>query len=72
MTAVAVLTTNAVAAVAIGCSLYAVRHLVVKLAILLQRPAIEPREPIRDFKSEDCLLSGESPISHKPVEPSGP
>ena len=33
MTAVAVLTTNAVAAVAIGCSLYFVRHLVVKLAL---------------------------------------
>jgi sulfate permease, SulP family len=44
VTAIAVLTTNAVAAVALGCSLYAVRHLVSKLALLQRLPAIEPRE----------------------------
>ncbi len=38
-TAVAVLTTNAVAAVAIGCSLYVARHLVEKLAQLQGRTA---------------------------------
>ncbi len=44
MTAVAVLTTNAVAAVAIGCSLYVIRHIVVKLALLQHIPMIEPHE----------------------------
>jgi SulP family sulfate permease len=44
VTAIAVLTTNAVAAVALGCSLYAVRHLVSKLSLLQRLPAIEPRE----------------------------
>ncbi len=44
VTAIAVLTTNAVAAVALGCSLYAVGHLVSKLALSQRLPAIEPRE----------------------------
>jgi SulP family sulfate permease len=44
VTAAAVLTTNAVAAVAIGCSFYAARHLGVKLASVQRLPAIEPRE----------------------------
>jgi SulP family sulfate permease len=44
VTAIAVLTTNAVAAVALGCSLYAIRHLVSKLSLLQRLPAIEPRE----------------------------
>jgi SulP family sulfate permease len=44
VTAVAVLTTNAVAAVALGCSLYAVRHLILKLAPVQRLLAIEPRE----------------------------
>jgi sulfate permease, SulP family len=39
VTALAVLTTNAVAAVAIGCSFYVVRHLVDKLAHLQRFPA---------------------------------
>ena len=43
-TALAVLTTNAVAAVAIGCSFYVVRHLVDKLAQLQRLPVIETRE----------------------------
>ena len=43
-TALAVLTTNAVAAVAIGCSFYVVRHLVDKLPLLQRLPAIETRE----------------------------
>jgi hypothetical protein len=43
-TAAAVLTTNAVAAVAIGCSLYLIHHLVSKLAALQRLPAIEPGE----------------------------
>jgi SulP family sulfate permease len=44
VTAVAVLTTNAVAAVAIGCSFYAVRHLVDKLAQFQRVARIEARE----------------------------
>ena len=44
MTALAVLTTNAVTAVAIGCSLYVIRHLVEKLAQLQRFPAIETHE----------------------------
>jgi sulfate permease, SulP family len=45
MTALAVITSNAVAAVAIGCSLYVLLHLVRKLAPLHRLPAaIEPRE----------------------------
>src|SRR5262249_25673649 len=43
-TAAAVLTTNAVAAVALGCSLYLIHHLVAKLATLQRLPAIEPSE----------------------------
>ena len=43
-TALAVLTTNAVAAVAVGCSFYVVRHLVDKLAQLQRLPVIETRE----------------------------
>jgi len=43
-TAAAVLTTNAVAAVAIGCSLYLIHHLLSKLAALQRLPAIEPSE----------------------------
>jgi hypothetical protein len=44
-TALAVLTTNAVAAVAIGCSFYLAHYLAGKLARLYQRgPVIEPRE----------------------------
>ncbi len=39
ITALAVLTTNAVAAVAIGCSFYVVRHLIDKLAQLQRFPA---------------------------------
>jgi SulP family sulfate permease len=39
VTALAVLTTNAVAAVAIGCSFYVVRHLIDKLAQLQRFPA---------------------------------
>jgi SulP family sulfate permease len=44
VTALAVLTTNAVAAVAIGCSLYGVRHLADKLTQLQRFPAIETHE----------------------------
>ena len=44
LTALAVLTTDAVAAVAIGCSLYVIRHLVGKLAQLQQLPVIERHE----------------------------
>jgi sulfate permease, SulP family len=44
MTALAVLTTDAVAAVAIGCSLYVVRHLVDKLVQLQRLPAMERQE----------------------------
>jgi SulP family sulfate permease len=45
MTAVAVLTTNAVAAVAIGCSLYLARHVASKLApVGLRLPAAKQRE----------------------------
>ena len=44
MTAIAVLTTNAVAAVAIGCSLYVIRHLAVKLDVPQRMPSIEPHE----------------------------
>jgi hypothetical protein len=40
----AVLTTNAVAAVAIGCSFYAIRYLLDKLGQLQQLPAIETHE----------------------------
>jgi SulP family sulfate permease len=43
-TAAAVLTTNAVAAVAIGCSFYLIHHLVLKLASLSQLPAVKPSE----------------------------
>jgi SulP family sulfate permease len=43
-TALAVLTTNAVAAVAIGCSFYVVRHIVDKLALMQRLPVIETRE----------------------------
>jgi len=43
-TALAVLTTNAVAAVAIGCSFYVVRHVLEKLTRFQRVPAIEPRE----------------------------
>jgi SulP family sulfate permease len=43
-TAAAVLTTNAVAAVAIGCSFYIAGHLVDKLAWLHPLPGVEPRE----------------------------
>ena len=42
MTALAVLTTNAVAAVAIGCSFYVIRHLVPQALRRFQRfPAVE-------------------------------
>jgi SulP family sulfate permease len=44
MTAAAVLTTNAVAAVAIGCALYPAGHLLAKVAPLQRLPAIGPRE----------------------------
>jgi hypothetical protein len=44
MTALAVLTTDAVMAVAIGCSLYVVRHLVDKAALLQRFPVIETQE----------------------------
>jgi sulfate permease, SulP family len=44
VTALAVLTTNAVAAVAIGCSFYVVRHLFDKAAQYQRLPAVEPRE----------------------------
>jgi SulP family sulfate permease len=44
VTALAVLTTNAVAAVAIGCSLYVVRHLADKLTQFQRFPAIETHE----------------------------
>jgi sulfate permease, SulP family len=44
VTAMAVLTTNAVAAVAIGCSFYGIRHLVDKLAQIQRLPAIERHE----------------------------
>ena len=44
VTAAAVLTTNAVAAVAIGCALYPIGQLVSKLAAVQRLPAIEPRE----------------------------
>ena len=43
-TALAVLTTNAVAAVAIGSSFYVVRHVVDKLAQMQRLPGIETRE----------------------------
>jgi sulfate permease, SulP family len=44
LTALAVITSNAVAAVAIGCSLYLILHLANKLAPLHRLSAIEPRE----------------------------
>jgi SulP family sulfate permease len=44
LTAGAVLTTNAVAAVAIGCSLYVIRHFVGKIALFDRFPATGPRE----------------------------
>ena len=44
MTALAVLTTNAVAAVAIGCSMYVIRSLADKLVQLEHLPAIETHE----------------------------
>jgi SulP family sulfate permease len=44
LTALAVITSNAVAAVAIGCSLYLLLHLANKLAPLHRLSAIEPRE----------------------------
>jgi hypothetical protein len=43
-TAAAVLTTNAVAAVAIGCALYVGRHIAIKLAGFSRLPAIGPRK----------------------------
>jgi hypothetical protein len=39
-----VLTTNAVAAVAIGCSFYVVRHYASRLIAMQAAPAIGPRE----------------------------
>ncbi len=44
LTAAAVLTTNAVAAVALGCSLYVMRHFMSKLAQFYRLPAADPRE----------------------------
>jgi SulP family sulfate permease len=44
LTAAAVLTTNAVAAVAIGCSLYVIRHVINKLAPFYRLAAPGPRE----------------------------
>ncbi|MGP0062976.1 MAG: SulP family inorganic anion transporter [Isosphaeraceae bacterium] len=44
VTAAAVLTTNAVAAVALGCSLYAVGNLISRLALLQRLPAVKTRE----------------------------
>jgi SulP family sulfate permease len=44
LTAAAVLTANAVAAVAIGCSLYVIRHFMGKLAPFYRLPAPGPRE----------------------------
>jgi len=44
LTAAAVLTTNAVAAVAIGCSLYVVRYLASKVALFYRLPTAGPRE----------------------------
>jgi len=44
LTAAAVLTTNAVAAVALGCSLYVIRHFASKLAQFHRLPASGPRE----------------------------
>ncbi len=44
LTAAAVLTTNAVAAVALGCSLYVIRHFMSKLAPFYRLPAAGPRE----------------------------
>jgi MFS superfamily sulfate permease-like transporter len=44
MTALAVVTSNAVAAVAIGCSLYVFLHFARKLAPLHRLSTIEPRE----------------------------
>ncbi len=44
LTAAAVLSTNAVAAVALGCSLYVVRHFTRKLAQFYRLPAPGPRE----------------------------
>jgi SulP family sulfate permease len=43
-TATAVLATGAVAAVAIGCSLYLVQRLATRLACLVRLPAAEPRK----------------------------
>ncbi len=43
-TAAAVITTNAVAAVAIGCSFYIIHHLAGKLVTLQRLPAVKPRE----------------------------
>jgi SulP family sulfate permease len=44
VTAAAVLTTNAVAAVAIGCSFYVVRHYAGRLVAMPSAPAIGARE----------------------------
>lgn len=44
LTAAAVLTTNAVMAVAVGCSLYASRHLIEKVGQIARLPAIETHE----------------------------
>jgi SulP family sulfate permease len=44
VTAAAVLTTNAVAAVALGCALYFSRHLAGRITSLHRLPAIEPRK----------------------------
>jgi SulP family sulfate permease len=43
-TAAAVLTTNAVAAVPIGCSFYIIRHLAARLSLLQRLPAAEARK----------------------------
>jgi sulfate permease, SulP family len=44
VTAAAVLTTNAVAAVAVGCSFYVLRHYASRLVAMQTRPALGPRE----------------------------
>jgi sulfate permease, SulP family len=44
VTAAAVLTTNAVAAVAVGCSFYVLRHYASRLIAMQTRPALGPRE----------------------------
>jgi SulP family sulfate permease len=44
VTAAAVLTTNAVAAVAIGCALHIAHHLVARISAVVRLPAMEPRK----------------------------